>query len=90
VEGPGGTEGSGEGQGGWEAVGSPGKVPLGSRGGEGKVCVPGGPVGNVCTVDRFVPKSSWRRWSAGLGGDADGGPGQEVQLTGASGSPWGL
>lgn len=46
VEAPGGIEGPGEG---WEATGSPGNVPSGPKGVEGKARAPEGLVGKVCT-----------------------------------------
>lgn len=74
VEAPGGMEGPGD----------------GPSGGEGEAGAPEGFLGSVCTLDTFVPKRSCRKRSAGLRGRAAGGPGQELQLTGASGSLWGL
>ena len=65
-EAPGGIEGPGEGRGGWEAQGSPGNMPPGPKGGEGKACAPEGLTGIVCMLDRFVLRRSWRSWSTGL------------------------
>lgn len=89
-EAPGGIEGPGEGQEGWEAPGSPGNMPPGPKGGEGKAWAPEGLTGIVCMSDRFVLRRSWRSCSAGLRGDTAGGPGQELQLSRASGSPRGI
>lgn len=87
VEDPGETEDPAEGSGGWEASGSPRNVPSGSSGGEDEVWATGGPGNAVCAPDRFVLRNSCRSWSMGLAGDADGGPGQELQLAGTSVSP---
>lgn len=87
VEDPGETEAPAEGSEGWEAPGSPRNVPSGSNGGEDEVWATGGPGSAVGTPDRFVLKSNCRSWNMGLAGDADGGPGQELQLAGTSVSP---
>lgn len=85
VEGSEGVEGPGEGPGDGEALGSPGL-----RGGEGEAWAFEGPVGEVCTLDKFILWRSWKRWSAGLGGAAGGGARQELQLMGTWVSPRGL
>lgn len=90
VEGSEEAEDPGENRGGWEALGSSGKVSPGLSGGESEAWTFEGPVGKVCMLDAFVLRRSWRRWSAGLGGAAGGGPGQELQLTGTWVSPRGL
>jgi hypothetical protein len=76
-----------EGSGGWEALGFPRDMPSGSNRGEDEVWAMGGLGDADCMLDRFVLKSLCRRWTMGLVGDADGGPGQELQLTGTSVSP---
>lgn len=87
VEDPEESEDPDEGSEGWEVPGSPRNVPSGSNGCEDEVCAVGGLGGAVCTPDRFALKRSCRSWDMGLAGDADGGPGQELQLTGTSESP---
>lgn len=90
AEGPGETEDSTEGSRGWEAPGAPRNGPSGSNRDEDEVWVAGRPGVAVSTLDRFVLKISCRSWNMGLAGDADGGPRQELQLTGTSVSPRGL
>lgn len=86
----GGVEAPGESARGWESPGSPGDAPSGPADGEVDAGAPEGSAREVCVSDKFVPKRSCRRGSAGLAGGAAGGPGQELQLTGAAASPRGL
>lgn len=90
VGGPGETGDPAEGSLGWEAPGFPRNVPCGSNRSEDEAWATGGPGDADCTLDRFVLKSSFRSWDVGLAGDADGDPGQELQLTGTSVSPRGF
>lgn len=87
---PGETGDPAEGPGGWEAPGFPRDAPSGSNRSEDEVWATGGPGDADGPVDRFVLKSHCRSWTMGLAGDADGGPGQELQLTGTSVSPRGF
>lgn len=87
VDSPGETGDPAEGSGGWEAPGFPRDTPSGSNRSEDEVWATGGPGDADCPLDRFVLKSRCRSWTMGLAGDANGGPGQELQLTGTSVSP---
>lgn len=89
VEAPGGTEGLGESGGGWERPGSPRVDPSGPRAGELDAGAPEGRPGEACASE-FAPKRRCRRGSVDRAGRAGGGPGLEVQLTGAVASPRGL
>lgn len=90
VGGPGEAGDPDEGSGGSEAPGFPRDVRSGSNRSEGVVCASGRPGDADCALDSFVLKSRCRSWAMGLAGDADGGPGQELQLTGTSVSPRGF
>lgn len=90
VGGPGEAGDPAEGSGGWEAPGFPKDVSSGSNRSADEVWATGGPGDTDCPLDRFVLKSRCRSWNMGRAGDADGGPGQELQLTGTSVSPRGF